>query len=235
MTRPLLLALAATVLLSAQPANAQWAVIDPAHIVKSVYNGFKIVDQLNTQRQQLADFQRQVEGLARFEFRSVGQFTDHVDRTLASGQSLAYSTRELDAAFADAYADYGATSPSESADAFVQRRLDGALQTLRALRESAEQISGARGDIERLQGQIRSATTSQQIAEVQGTIEAYQAQELQMLRQAVMLQASQTATDQAEEAARFAYSREQTRQRVAAERARAAARQHRSYDSPFGN
>ena len=30
----------------AQQAHAQWAVVDPAHIAKSVWNGRKIVDQL---------------------------------------------------------------------------------------------------------------------------------------------------------------------------------------------
>ncbi len=206
-----LLAVLLVFLAPAQEAHAQWAVIDPAHIVKSVYNGKQIVDQLKEQRAQLQAFRDNVRGLASFNFRDMGQFVSQVDRTLASGASLSYSTRNLDGAFNRAYADYGSATPNEAADAYVQRRLDGALSSLRSIREHASQMTGSRRDVQRLQGQIRSSSSAQQIAQVEGSIQAYQAQEMQMVRQMLMLQANQTANDQTQEAAQFQYSREYAR------------------------
>ena len=210
--RSLLAALALVALASAaQPAQAQWAVIDPAHIAKSVHNGIQIMHQLRAQRDQLQAFRDQVVGLSRFEFRDVGAFVAGVDRAIASGEALAYATRDLDRAFAAAYAGDDPEDSHGAADAYVQRRLDGALGALRSLRDHAAQIGGARRDVERLQAQLRTADTAQQVAEVQASIGAYQAQEMQMVRQMLMLQANQTANDQAQEAARFQYSREAAR------------------------
>ena len=205
------LALLAVLVAPAREARAQWAVVDPAHIVKSIYNGRQIVNQLAEQRAQLTAFREQVRGLTSFEFRDLGSFMSQVDRAVASGRSLSYATRDLDRAFASAYTDGGSSAPNAAADAYVQRRLDGALGTLRSLREHAAQLTGSRRDVQRLQAQIRGADTAQQIAEVQSSVQAYQTQETQMIRQMLMLQAGQTANDQAEEAARFQYSREYAR------------------------
>lgn len=218
------------VLAPAQEARAQWAVIDPAHIAKSVHNGKQIYDQLREQRSQLQAFRDNVRGLTEFNFRDVGQFVGQIDRTLAAGASLSYATRNLDAAFSRAYADVGSSTPNEAADAYVQRRLDGALTSLRSIREHAAQMTGSRREIERLQGQIRSSSSAQQIAQVEGSIQAYQAQETQMIRQMLMLQASQAANDQAQEAARFQYSREYARQLAARNREQVGRMGGRSYD-----
>ena len=196
---------------AAQPAQAQWAVIDPAHIAKSVHNGIQIMHQLRAQRDQLQAFRDQVVGLSRFEFRDVGSFLDGVDRAVASGEALAYATRDLDRAFARAYAGADPDEPGEAADTFVRRRLDGAIGALRSVRDHAAQLGDSRRDVLRLQAQLRTADTAQQVAELQGSIQAYQAQEMQMIRQMLMLQANQSATDQAEEAARFQYTREAAR------------------------
>ncbi|MDT0632949.1 hypothetical protein [Rubrivirga litoralis] len=186
-------------------------VIDPAHIMESVANGRNIYNQARDASSQLSAFRDNLRKLQSYSFRDVGPFVSAVDRTVASGQALSYSTRDLDGAFVRAYGDLRGLTPREAADNYVQRRLDGSLGALRALREQATQLAGSRADVARLQSQVRTATSAQQIAEAQASVQAYQTQETQMVRQMLMVQANQAANDQAQEAAKFAYSREQAR------------------------
>ena len=201
-----LLALAA--LMPAQEAKAQWAVIDPAHIAKSIYNGRQILNQLSAQRDQLRAFRENVRKLRSYNVRDVGGLIDQFDRTIASGGQLAYTSADLAREFDRTYRSFDVNDPAGEARRVLEDQLSGSLNTLRALREHAEQLRTARRDLSGFQSQIRSATSAQQVAELQGTVQAYQAQETQMLRQVVMLQADQAAQSEAREAAVRAYARE---------------------------
>ena len=202
----MLLALAA--LMPAQEAKAQWAVIDPAHIAKSVWNGRKIVEQLREQAAHLQAFRDNVRKLHSYNVRDVGGLIAQFDRTIASGGQLAYTSADLAREFDRTYRSFDVDDPAGEARRVLEDQLSGSLNTLRALREHADQLRTARRDLSGFQSQIRSATSAQQIAELQGTVQAYQAQETQMLRQVVMLQADQAAQSEAREAAVRAYARE---------------------------
>ena len=208
-TRPLRWPLAAAALLvflaPAQEAKAQWAVVDPAHIAKSVWNGRKIYDQLMTQRDQLAAFRDNLRRLARYNLRDVTGFVSAVDATLVSGSNVAYSSASLVSDFDSFYRGADPTATAATTDAWLDDELDSALGTLRSIREHAVQIQAARSDLTEFHRQIRGADTAQRIAEVQGTVQAYQAQESQLLRQTALLQIDQQARAQAAAAARRAY------------------------------
>ena len=79
---------------------------------------------------------------------------------------------------------------------------DAALGTLRSIREHAVQIQAARADLAEFHRQIRGADTAQKAAELQGTVQTYQAQEAQLLRQTALLRIDQEARAQAERAPR---------------------------------
>ena len=200
--------LAVLALAPAQEARAQWAVIDPAHIAKSVINGRQIVQQLQAQRDQLVAFRENVRKLRSYNVRDVTGFMAALDQTIASGGRLAYSSGDLGRAFEQTYRSFDVNDPGASARRVLENRLAGTLNTLRALREHGRQLQATRADLQGFQAQIRSATTAQQVAELQGTVQAYQAQETQMLRQVLMLQVDQTAQADAREAAERAYARE---------------------------
>ncbi len=206
---------------------------DPLHIIESVANGRKLIDQARDMSSQLKAFRANLEKLQGYNFRDVGPFVSAVDRTVASGQALSYSTRDLDGAFVRAYGDLRSLTPSEVANSYVQRRLDGSLGTLRALRDQAANLGQSRADVARLQSQVRSATSAQQIAEAQASVQAYQTQETQMVRQMLMVQANQSANDQAQGAAQFQYSRDQARQMMQRRQSTADGMSGRSYSSPF--
>ena len=198
----LLVALAAP----AQEAKAQWAVIDPAHIVKSIANGRQMVGQLRTQGNQLLAFQNNLRKLTSYNLRDVTGFVSAVDQTLVSASNVAYSSASLAGDFDAFYRGGDPSATGRTADAFVTDELDSALGTLRSIREHAVQIRAARRDLDAFQQQIRGATTIQEIAEVQGSVQTYGVQESQLLRQASLLQIDQAARTQAASAARRSYA-----------------------------
>ena len=193
------------VLGSAPEAKAQWTVIDPVHIGKSVWNGGKIVEQLTTTRAQLQAFKDNVVKLASYNVRDVTGFVNLVDATLLSATDVAYNSASLVGDFDAFYRGADPSATAATTAAWVDGELDGALGTLRSIREHAVQIRAAKPDLARFQSQISSASTAQQVAEAQGTIQAYAVQESQLLRQATLLQIDQAARTQASAAARRAY------------------------------
>ncbi|MDT7858202.1 hypothetical protein RQM47_16255 [Rubrivirga sp. S365] len=203
--RWLLVPLGLLLLAPNQEAKAQWAVIDPAHIAKSVWNGRQIVQQLQAQRAQVNAFVQNVQKLRSYNLRDVTGFVDAVDRTLLSATNVAYNSSSLVGDFDAFYRGADPTATAATAASWTEGELGGALGTLRSIREHAVQIRAARPDLAAFQRQLTSATTAQQVAEAQGTIEAYAVQESQLLRQATLLQIDQAARAQASAAARRAY------------------------------
>ena len=228
---PLALLAAVLFLAPTQEAKAQWAVIDPAHIAKSIWNGKKIVDQFNIQRDQLRAFRDNVQKLRSYNLRDVTGFVDAVDRTLVSGSQVAYASASLTGDFTSFYrgADPGATASTSAG--WLDGEMAGALSTLESIREHAVQIRAARSDLSAFQRQITSATTAQEVAEVQGTIQTYAVQESQLLRQATLLQIDQDARAQASTAARRAYVTDVSRATKARTRASAAGMSGRDYNA----
>ncbi len=190
----------------AQQAHAQWAVVDPAHIAKSVWNGRKIVDQLRTQRDQLRSFRDNLQRLSRYNLRDVTGFVSAVDATLVSGSNVVYASTSLASDFDSFYRGADPTTTASTTDAWRTDELDAALGTLRSIREHAVQIQAARADLAEFHRQIRGADTAQKAAELQGTVQTYQAQEAQLLRQTALLRIDQEARAQASTAARRAYA-----------------------------
>ena len=199
------LALLVLVAAPAKEARAQWTVVDPLHIAKSVWNGYKILDQLKTQQAQLLAFRDNLERLASYNLRDVTGFVSAVDATLVAGSNVAYSSSSLVSDFDSFYRGADVTATAATTDAWLDDELDAALGTLRSIREHAVQIQAAQADLSAFHGQITTANTSQRIAEVQGTVQAYGVQESQLLRQAALLQIDQEARAQAATAARRAY------------------------------
>src|SRR5690606_12701233 len=78
-----------------QRAQAQWVVVDPAHIAESVLNGLRLVDQIKNQVQQIRN---EVEGLPRMPsppWRHMQAMTHKIDNLMRQREAVAYSTDNL--------------------------------------------------------------------------------------------------------------------------------------------
>ena len=132
-----------------QEAKAQWAVIDPAHIAKSIYNGRQILQQLRAQRDQLVAFRENVRKLRSYNVRDVGGLIDQFDRTIVSGGQLAYTSADLAREFDETYRSFDVNDPAGEARRVYQpdsARVREAVGIVRPLAEAGIPTVAVLGD-----------------------------------------------------------------------------------------
>ena len=222
-----LLPLAALALLSgltAPEAKAQWTVIDPAHIAKTVWNGRKIVDQVRNQAEQIRNEVEMLRRLPEPPWREIRARVSELEEVMRAGEALAFSMDGL-------LDEFGVTFPGfrDYADWSAERRaqFDRSLQTLAnslmGLQQQGQQIALSQAELDRIKSMRASGQTS--ATELGNTIGAFAAEELVLLRQLIAVQANAQAVAAA--------------QRINDEAQRAAAQEERvrgmaDYEHPTG-
>src|SRR5690606_30691781 len=78
-----------------QRAQAQWVVVDPAHIAESVLNGLRLVDQIKNQVQQIRNEVEMLKKLPSPPWRQIQALTQQLDNLMRQGEAVAYSTDNL--------------------------------------------------------------------------------------------------------------------------------------------
>jgi P-type conjugative transfer protein TrbJ len=222
-----LMPLAALALLSgltAPEANAQWTVVDPAHIAKTVWNGRRIVEQVRNQAEQIRNEVEMLRRLPQPPWREIRARVDELEEVMRAGEALAFSMDGL-------LDEFGVTFPGfrNYADWSAERRaqFDRSLQTLAnslmGLQQQGRQIALSQAELDRIKAMRASGQTS--ATELGNTIDAFAAEELVLLRQLVAVQANAQAVAAA--------------QRINDEAQRAAAQEERvrgmaDYEHPTG-
>lgn len=209
----LLLPLAALALLSglaAPEAKAQWAVIDPAHIAKTVWNGRKIVDQIRNQAEQIRNEIDMLRKLPSPPWRTIRAKMAELDEVMRAGEALAYSMDGL-------LDEFGITFPGfrAYADWSVERRrqFDRTLQTfantMMSLQQQGQHFQMSQDELDRIKGRLGSTEGQTGAIELGNTIGAFTAEELVLIRQLLATQANAQAVQAAyqinQEAQRLAY------------------------------
>jgi P-type conjugative transfer protein TrbJ len=194
------LALSALLLLSVfapAPAGAVIPVTDYAHILVNKYWHFihyvQFARSIYQEYEALANQVRQIENqllalrkLANPNWREVYDLLANLDWIMRQGQALAYSYKDIDAQFQQAFPGW-----MEVQNWPAQRQLQAVrtLDTMRtALDTVAEQFRHDIADqlfLERIKGQMDGIHGHQEALELQGTIQMYTAQELGVIKQAL--------------------------------------------------
>lgn len=222
-----LLSLAALALLSgltAPEAKAQWTVIDPAHIAKTIWNGRQIVEQVRNQANQIRNEVEMLRRLPEPPWREIRARVAELEEVMRAGEALAFSMDGL-------LDEFGVTFPGfrNYADWSTERRtqFDRSLQTLAnslmGLQQQGQQIALSQAELDRIKAMRASGQTS--ATELGNTIGAFAAEELVLLRQLIAVQANAQAVAAA--------------QRINDEAQRAAAQEERirgmaDYEHPTG-
>lgn len=211
--RRLLIPLAALALLSsltAFEANAQWAVIDPAHIAKTVWNGRKIADQIRNQARQIRNEIDMLQKLPNPPWRTIRAKMAELDEVMRAGEALAYSMDGL-------LDEFGVTFPGFRAyadwSAERRRQFDRTLQTfantMMSLQEQGRHFQVSQGELDRIKSRLGSTEGQTSAIELGNTIDAFTAEELVLIRQLLATQASAQAVQAAyqinQEAQRLAF------------------------------
>lgn len=213
--RPLILAAVIAVLLCggrATSARAQWAVIDPAHIAKTVWNGRQIVDQIRKQRDQIRNEIQMLRALADPPWREINVLRRHLDEIMRQGEAIAYSMDNLTR-------EFGMTFPGfqEYADWSAARRhqFDRTLQTyanvLMSMQRQGQQLQRSQTELQHIKSRMGAADGQNASIQLGNTIGTFNAEELMLIRQLLAAQTNAMAIHSAyqinEEAQRMAHLR----------------------------
>lgn len=180
-------------------------VFDPKNLIENARQVAQTARQINNQRMQI---QYQLQALSKLRnpnWREISGLVNQLDALMQQGEALAYSAADLDAQFQRTFPGY--ELPAGWVASQAQRtQATRALATLRAsLNATRRQMQDLRPGMARL-GQIKrqmgGIQGTQEAIELQNTLQAYAAEELMMLRQAVAVQTNVVAVAQAQQVQR---------------------------------
>lgn len=182
----------------APTARAQWAVIDPAHIAKTVWNGRKIVEQVRKQRDQIRNEIRMLRALPDPPWREINALRRELDGVMRRGEAIAYSmdnlTREFGVTFPgfQEYADWSAGR---------RRQFDRTLQTysnvLVNLQRQGQHLRDSHAELQRIKGKMGGAEGQNASIQLGNTIGTFNAEELMLIRQLLATQTNAVAVQSA--------------------------------------
>ena len=180
-------------------------VFDPTAVAKLVAQVGQLQNQLTVARANAAAFLANTRKLTSpYAWRSINSAVTTVDGAMASGQALGYSAGALPGRLAVTFPGYTYNPSTAPADA--RSRHEVTLATLKgaliAGQATGLQIGQSMNQLVTMKRQLGAATSAQQAAEISATALVTQAEEITLLRQQLLAQASAEAVHTAEEANR---------------------------------
>lgn len=206
------IALAIATLVSPATTAAQFSipglpqiVIDPRNLVQNARQVAQTATQINNQRLQI---QYQLQALAKLQrpnWRDMNSLVNQLDFLMQQGEAIAYSAGNLDEQFRRTFPGYELPVGWVASEA-QRTRATRALATLHAslatTRRQMQDIQPGMLRLREIKTQMTGVQGTQQAVELQNTLQAYAAEELMMLRQAVAVQTNALAVAQADQVQR---------------------------------
>ena len=180
-------------------------VFDPKNLIENARQVAQTAQQIENQRRQILYQIQSLRKLQNPNWREISGLVGQLDALMQQGEALAYSAADLDAQFRRTFP--GHELPAGWVASETQRtQATRALATMHAtLNTTRRQMQDLRSGIVRL-GQIKRQMASiqgtQEAIELQNTLQAYAAEELMMLRQAVAVQTNAVAVAHAQQVQR---------------------------------
>jgi P-type conjugative transfer protein TrbJ len=199
-------------------------VLDPANLAKNVDHFVKRVQQMDMQRRQL---QAQIDALRKLpspNWRNLGQLAQQLDQVVQQANGIAYTLNDAGRVFGETFPGHG-ISVRRLTPEFARLQTQRTIGTLRGIVGASSthgrEMRGAMATLNSLKLRMGTTTGPQQAAELQTTMAGFQADQLAMLRQTMVMQTSAIAVVEAERLQREATAevvQERVAQRLAAYR-----------------
>lgn len=175
-------------------AHAQWTVIDPSNLAQNIEQVAHAAQQINNQRLQIEYQLQALRKLGNVHWRDVRGVLREVDILMRRQRAIAYSLADLERQFRETFPGWEA-SPDNLTFAEAQR--DQAERTLgtmgaglQVLGEHARQFEDGQATLAAIKDQLQGVEGTQEALELQASLDAYQAEEIGLLRQTVATQAN---------------------------------------------
>jgi type IV secretion system protein TrbJ len=198
-SRPFRLALlmALATVLTATSAHAQLGggiVFDPSNFARNVLHYARRLEQMDLQRQQLEQQLVAMRKLPNPPMRDISQTVGQLNALMADGRALSYQLANLDQQFRatfpvdQSYRDWPADRRAQA-----QRTVATMSAVLAGARAQAQVFNEGLGRIAQIKSQVGSVQGHEAALELQNTATVFSAEELMLLRQALMAQTSMQA------------------------------------------
>lgn len=172
-----------------QRAQAQWVVVDPAHIAESVLNGLRLVDQIKNQVQQIRNEVEMLKKLPSPPWRQIQALTQQLDNLMRQGEAVAYSTNNLLSQFGIKFPGFQAyINWSTEQRRQFEATLDTYRNVLLSLRQQGQHFAQSQAELQAIKNRMGSVTGQTAAIEMSSTLEAFSAEELVLIRQLLAAQ-----------------------------------------------
>jgi P-type conjugative transfer protein TrbJ len=172
-----------------QPASAQLAVYDPANYAENVLHYINQLTQIKNQLDQVKYQLRALTKLPSAPWRNVGQSLDNIGAMMGAPHSLGYAASGVGTTF---HSYYPVTQPVTDWPAEQRAQDQAAVNVFGAAIDATAQqqatVAAGRTTIQRMKQLNATVTGHEQALELQNSAAVYSAEELMLLRQAVMAQ-----------------------------------------------
>ncbi len=173
---------------------AQFAVYDAANHAENILQVARALQQINNQRLQIQYQLQALRKLGNATWRDIRPLVQQLDALMQQTQALAYSLANLDQQFQQTFGGWTRTSSNLLLPINQRRQAERTLGTMRAalnvLSEQARQFATGQATLASIKGQMGGIQGHQEALELQATIDAFNAEEIALLRQTLVTQAN---------------------------------------------
>jgi P-type conjugative transfer protein TrbJ len=182
---------ALAIVIATSNARAQFVVLDPANLARSVLHYARRLEQFDLQKKQ---YEQQIAAMRKLPnppWRSISQTVSQLQSLMADGRALGYQLANLEAQFratfpvTRSFRDW----PTERRDQ-AQRTVATMETAINGAREQAHSFDEALGRIAEIKSRVGSIEGHEGALELQNTATVFGDEELVLLRQALMAQTS---------------------------------------------
>ena len=178
-------------------ANAQLGsgiVFDPTNFARNVLHYARRLEQMDMQKQQLEQQLNAMRKLPNPPWRDISQTVGQLDALMADGRALSYQLANLDQQFRATFpVDQSFSDWPSERRAQAQRTVATMGAVLAGARAQAQVFNDGLGRIAQMKSEVGTIQGHEAALELQNTATLFTAEELMLLRQALMAQTSMQA------------------------------------------
>ena len=173
-------------------AGAQWVVVDPSNLAQNVQQVLRTVQQINNQRQQITFQLQALRKLPNPNWREIATLVRQLDGLMQQGAALGYSIQSLDRQFEQTFPGHQAAINNLQIPIAQRQQAQRTLGTMRAalnvLQWQSRTFQSGQQKLAAIKASMPRIRGTQEALELQSTVDAFVAEEMGLLRQAVATQ-----------------------------------------------
>ncbi|CAN5262292.1 hypothetical protein BH24GEM2_BH24GEM2_00820 [soil metagenome] len=170
-------------------AQAQFVVHDPIAMVNHAAQYAGRLYEIEQKRQQIIYQIQSLKKLGNPSWREIGGYMQQLDDLMAQGRAIGYSLANLNREFEETFPGFRVPEDWSAQQRTQFARTMATMQAaLNFSQRQAQQMAVGNAQLRAIKGSMAGVQGTQEALELQGTLMAYTAEELQMLRQAIAAQ-----------------------------------------------